>query len=224
MPDEVTRDHAKRMHYAAHRMHHANTRRELRTWRQAYVDLRNRVVIGNRKLIYRAVRSFTQQSDRIEEFTAECHLTLIQAVVTFDPWVGIRFSTYAYTCIMRALSRLGKRASTDVVQGAVSLSTAAEGIPARAHKVATAHADFRLDDFLRANHPLLSKREKLVIVKRFELNEQLGNTTLEQVGAELGLSKERVRQVQATAITKLRKALGATAGQTDPRARSARSR
>jgi DNA-directed RNA polymerase sigma subunit (sigma70/sigma32) len=31
--------------------------------------------------------------------------------------------------------------------------------------------------------------------------------TLEQVGRELGLSKERVRQVQASALDKLRKAL-----------------
>ena len=51
------------------------------------------------------------------------------------------------------------------------------------------------------------EREKIVIVRRFNLNERTDGTTLEQVGAELGLSKERVRQVQASAITKLRKAL-----------------
>ena len=65
----------------------------------------------------------------------------------------------------------------------------------------------RIDEFLQANHSLLSPREKMVLVRRFSLDEQAKAGTLEEVGRELGLSKERVRQVQASALGNLRQAL-----------------
>jgi DNA-directed RNA polymerase sigma subunit (sigma70/sigma32) len=65
----------------------------------------------------------------------------------------------------------------------------------------------RIDEFLQEGHRLLSSREKRVLVRRFCLDERAKGGTLEQVGRELGLSKERVRQVQASALSKLRKAL-----------------
>ena len=64
-----------------------------------------------------------------------------------------------------------------------------------------------LDVLLRPDNDLLSLREKQVLVRRFSLDEKAPAGTLEQVGRELGLSKERVRQVQASALGKLRAAL-----------------
>ncbi|WP_168219117.1 sigma-70 family RNA polymerase sigma factor [Limnoglobus roseus] len=196
------------MHYTAYRMHTARTRRELRKWQQYYLELRNRIVVGNRKLIFRAVRAFAQTSQMAEDLAAECHIILIHAVVAFNPWMGIRFSTYAYTCLLRALSRQGKRAMRDLAKRALSLDQFVESEPPAATTLATpANHQYRLDEYLRADHPLLSAREKVVIIRRFNLTEQSESTTLEDVGREIGLSKERVRQVQASAITKLRKAL-----------------
>ncbi len=208
MPDEVSREHSKRMHYAAYRMHQAKTRRELRQWQARYLELRDRIVVGNRKLIYRAVQSFANATPSLEDLAADCHIVLIQAVVAFNPWIGIRFSTYAYTCLLRAMSRLRKRAARDWTQRAISLESFVEGEPtSRAQLPASTARQYPVEEFLRADHPLLSDREKIVITRRFNLTEYSENNTLEQVGAELGLSKERVRQVQASAITKLRKAL-----------------
>jgi RNA polymerase sigma-32 factor len=50
----------------------------------------------------------------------------------------------------------------------------------------------------------LNPRERLIIQER-QLTEEV--TTLEQLGERLGISKERVRQIEAVALTKLRKAL-----------------
>src|SRR5436305_7240181 len=47
MPDEVTRDHARRMHYAAFRLHRAAAPAERRRWQTAYIALRDRIVLGN---------------------------------------------------------------------------------------------------------------------------------------------------------------------------------
>lgn len=207
MPDDVSREHSRRMHYAAYRMHNAKDRRSLRKWQAHYLQLRDRIVVGNRKLIFRAVQAFPNASANADDFASDCHIVMIQAVVAYNPWIGIRFSTYAYTCLLRALSRLMKKSARDWTQRAVPFDAFLDGEPAQSNSIPDRSGDYRIDDFLRADHPLLSDREKIVIVKRFNLNERTDGTTLEQVGAELGLSKERVRQVQASAITKLRKAL-----------------
>ena len=55
----------------------------------------------------------------------------------------------------------------------------------------------------------LNPRERLIIEQR-RLSED--STTLEQLGDQLGISKERVRQIESVALTKLRKALTETVG------------
>jgi DNA-directed RNA polymerase sigma subunit (sigma70/sigma32) len=66
----------------------------------------------------------------------------------------------------------------------------------------------RLGEFFREDAPLLTPREKFVISRRYHLNDvDHGTETLEQVGRDRSLSKERVRQVQNVALLKLREAL-----------------
>ena len=71
----------------------------------------------------------------------------------------------------------------------------------------TSSSHFNVFEFLRDEHPLLSMREKMILRLRFCSPEIISNPTLAIVGKELGLSKERVRQVQALALDKLKKAL-----------------
>jgi RNA polymerase sigma factor (sigma-70 family) len=208
MPDDATRDHAKRMHYAAFRMHTAATRAEARRWQVTYFALRDRIVLGNRKLIYRAVRRQMANATRADDLIGDCHIVLIQAVAAFNPWLDIRFSTYAYTCLIRALARLAQRNASDRLARALSFDALPDGEPAgRFVPELVSTGSLRLDQFLRDDHPLLDDREKAIISRRFSLSETTPSKTLETVGRELGLSKERVRQVQESALVKLRLAL-----------------
>ncbi len=209
MPDDVTRDRARRMHYAAHRARHAKAPSEAARWFGTYIGLRDRIVLGNRKLIYRAVRRQMAMQHRSDDMIGDCHIVLIQAVAAFNPWMGIRFSTYAYTCLVRALSRLSQKHSADRLSLAMPLEALPDGEPrGRGKTPASGALQIPLEEFLRADHPLLTEREKQILAHRFEMMDEPGSRTLEKVGRSMGLSKERIRQVQASAIVKLRGALG----------------
>jgi RNA polymerase primary sigma factor/RNA polymerase sigma factor len=215
MPDDVTRDLARRMHYAAWRSARATDNQERDGWHHIYLRFRDRIVLGNRKLIYRAVRRWMPPSSYADDMVGDCQIVLIQAVAAYNPWLGIRFSTYAFTCLMRALSRLSQRHAADRLARSLPLEALPDGEPRDlSSEELPSHRLARIDEFLREGHDLLSTREKKVLVRRFSLDDQAKGGTLEQVGRELGLSKERVRQVQASALGKLRKALleGSAAG------------
>ena len=102
MPDDVTRDLARCMHYAAWRLSRTADYRRRAHWKREYLAFRDRIVLGNRKLIYRAVRRWMPAAAWVDDMTGDCQIVLIQAVAAYNPWLGIRFSTYAFTCLMRA--------------------------------------------------------------------------------------------------------------------------
>ena len=166
-------------------------------------------MVGNRKLSYKAVHKWAAFGLPTEELIGECQIVLIKSVAAYSPWVGIRFSTFAYTCLIRALSRLSKRQAADRLARSCSLESlnscelaSHDGEEPNDLRLA------RLREFFREDHSLLTSREKLVLSRRYHLNDvDPRRVTLEQVGRDLGLSKERVRQVHKSAILKLREAL-----------------
>jgi RNA polymerase sigma factor (sigma-70 family) len=208
MEDGMTRDCARKMHYAAYRSHRADTADVADRWRQRYYALRDRIILGNRKLIFRAVRKWTAAGRHADDLLGECDIVMIRAVAAYNPWLGIRFSTYAFTCLMRALSRLSKRLASDRLLRAAPVDSLADtGGGEETAEPPAASSMQQVDEYLQDGNALLSDREKLVLRRRFNLRGEAGDATLAAVGRSLGLSKERVRQLQVSALGKLRQAL-----------------
>lgn len=204
LPDEDTRDLAKRMHYAGCRASLARTQAKRDEWKAVYFALRDRVVLGNRKLAFRAISKHALAQRMADDLVGECDMILLRAVAAYNPWLGVRFSTYAVTCLMRGLARLARRAAAKARMSFLPIETVAAELAGET--VMPAAEQCRLADYFRVDHPLLTEREKEVIQRRFGFGPDR-KATLQTLGADLGLSKERIRQVQTSALDKLRGAL-----------------
>lgn len=208
MPDEVTRATARKMHYAAYRASRARKMDEVVFWRARYFHLRDRIILGNRKLIFGAVKRKGYHNNSADDLIGECYIVMIRVVAAYNPWIGIRFSTYACTCLMRALSRLNQRSLSDRLAQSLTIDQTLDEEPVQKEVEEPGRGvTERIDAFLHRDHDLLTDREKVVLKRRFHLGNSREDATLEKVGRDLGISKERVRQVQASALAKLRQAL-----------------
>lgn len=209
LPDEVTRELAKRMHYAAFRLSSAAKSAEARVWRNHFLDLRDKIILGNRKLIYRAVQNRVRDPQLAEDCAAECHVVMIRVVTCYNPWLGIRFSTFAFTCLLRELTRLVQKQIKDRLRQAASFD---DGLFNEASEPESNEAESdgpaaNVRQFFATEHRLLSGREKQVLSQRFGFASDGSIVTLKDIGGELNLSKERVRQLQNSGLEKLREVL-----------------
>jgi len=210
LTDDLTRECARRMHYAAYRMSQARGRRTQRRWERAYYSWRDAVIVGNRKLIYRVVRRHSPSPRLTEELSGDCHIVLVRAVALFNPWLSIRFSTYAYTCLARAVFRLGRKYLTgERLMSTLDIDQVLDDVNEASLEAEPPRAELaRVARFFQEDDHLLSPREKTILTLRFLAGDEAATHTLADVGAELGISKERVRQLQFQALAKLRQALG----------------
>jgi RNA polymerase sigma factor (sigma-70 family) len=198
------------MHYAGFRFFNEFNVSRKKFWKNAYFDLRNLVVEGNRKLVFKAVNKWTPMRFMADDNSSNCTIVLIQAVAAFNPWKGIRFSTYAFTCLMRALSRLNYKNTAEKMVQCESLDHLFGNnfdVPGSS-SVPVSHTNSLavLDTYFSKDCDILDEREKLILSERFGLGDK-PLTSLEEVGKLLKLSKERVRQIQFIALEKLRKVL-----------------
>lgn len=209
----------RQLHYAAYRLskiyQSADRRmtkareRDYNIWTQRYHLIRTRVIEANQGLVYDLIgRSRFSSLDR-EEMTSEGMMALLRAADTFNPWKGYRFSTYACNAIIRAFARAAMADSKrrEKVAGAYDEEYEKSDYAETRRSDERALYVERLERILNQDEAELSDIEKTVLSKRFPKDSQRKRQTLEDIGRRLSISKERVRQIQLSAISKLREAI-----------------
>ena len=198
-----------RLYKAADRGVHAARKREYSVWAQRYHQIRTRLVEANLGLVYDLIgRSRFDNLDR-DEMSSEGMMALLRAVDTFDPWRGFRFSTYACNAILRAFARAAMQDSRrrTKMAGAYDEDFEKSDMPEQVRSDQRALFAERLRRILRMDNAELTDVEKTVLARRFPLEEGRVRQTLEEIGKMMRVSKERVRQIQLSAVAKLRKAM-----------------
>jgi RNA polymerase primary sigma factor len=198
-----------KLYKTANRAPTVTTRKVYATWVQRYHKIRTRLTEGNLGLVYDLMgRSRFENLDR-EDMTSEGLMALLRAVDTFDPWRGFRFSTYACNAILRSFSRAAMQDSKRRSKVAGPWDPEFEISDAPEVRRADQRALFteRLERVLRLDNADLTEVEKMVLVRRFPFEEDRTRQTLEDIGKQMRVSKERVRQIQLSAISKLRRVL-----------------
>lgn len=169
---------------------------------------RTQLVESNVRLVASIARKFAKSRNDFEELLSEGNAILVYAVGKFDFSRGFRFSTYATHAIQRhfyrVLQRVHRTRSREVESSAeMLLEVVAAPAPEPESDLPTLSRGL-----LRQMAGLLDERELLIIEERFGLRTPVkSEKTLKDLSDEMGLSKERVRQLQHRALEKLREFL-----------------
>ncbi|MEN6384695.1 MAG: sigma-70 family RNA polymerase sigma factor [Phycisphaerales bacterium] len=169
--------------------------------------LKNIIIEANLKLVVRIAGRHTGAN--LGDLVSEGNIALMRAVEKFDYTKGFRFSTYASWVISRAFARYlpAEQAKAGV---ATELLMEDLQIPAAAENSAIDVVENAHRSLMQVIEENLSQREQHVIRYHFGLSGSMVKKdfkTLKQIGDDLGVTKERVRQIELEALSKLRQTL-----------------
>ncbi len=182
-------------------------RDEREIWAGRWSVVREHIIGKNLGLVYSMIGRFGSRTVDEDDLLSDAMLALTRAADRFNPWRGYRFSTYACNVIARALMRRGKRESNYRRLFPVQHDASFER-PERPVDQRSALYVERLRIALDQNLGSLSDVETHILSQRFPATRE-EKLTFQEIGDAIGLSKERVRQIQNTALGKLRDVLSA---------------
>lgn len=166
--------------------------------------VRNHIVQANTRLVVSIARRFKSAVEAFDEMVSTGNLILIKAVERFDYSRGFRFSTYATHSVQRELYRVcgkGKKRQTTEVSTAPEILLETVEAAGEVHRYAK--QDRKVQYVRSLMEKVLPERERRVVLSRFGLNSGGQGATLREIGEDLGLSKERIRQLHLRAIERL---------------------
>ena len=166
--------------------------------------VKDRLINCNMRLVVSVAKKHAAQTDNFFELLSDGNMSLIRAVEKFDFSRGNKFSTYATWAIMKNYARSipeEKRRRERYVTGHEELFEISPDTRSDEQEVvASAEQNSHRVNRLLAS---LDDRERQIIRMRAGLDNSEG-MTLEEIGQHLGITKERVRQLNVRIMNKLR--------------------
>ena len=187
--------------------------RELLKWYRKADELRERIAQCNLALVLAMAKRMRHSDLDFTDLVSEGNIALVRAIDKFNVSRGFKFSTYACSSILKAFGRSGKKHTRYRQMFPTDFDPALErsNFQERLNEEREEDCASEVGRIVRMNVADLTDVEREVINHRFALEHpnpsEAESLTLDQVGKLVGLTKERVRQIQNKALTKLRKAL-----------------
>jgi RNA polymerase sigma factor (sigma-70 family) len=167
--------------------------------------VKDQLINANMRLVVNIAKRHSAQADNFFELLSDGNMSLMRAVEKFDFGRGFKFSTYASWAIMKNFARSipdEKHRRERFVTGHEEVFDIAPDNRTDEHEIVATHE--------RATHSVnrlleyLEPRERDIIRMRAGLDHHAKGMTLEEIGQQFGITKERVRQLNARAMKKLR--------------------
>ena len=164
------------------------------------VATKNQIVRANLRLVVSIAKRHVGPVENFFELVSDGNMSLMRAVEKFDYSRGYKFSTYASWAIMKNFARTipdehryHDRFRTS--HGEMFTSTQDDRSDQILQESSQSQREWQVEKILGR----LDEREQKIIIRRFGLERGQEPLTLKQVGAELGVTKERIRQLEARA-------------------------
>jgi RNA polymerase primary sigma factor len=172
------------------------------------IESKNTIIQANLRLVVGIAKRHLGPQAGLFELISDGNIALMRAVEKFDYSRRYRFSTYATWAISRNYARTIPEANyqlTHYITGReemLDVPADGRGQGELLRPEVLAQKDLLLD-IIQGLEP----REKHILLARFGLNKRQKSQSLEAIGKSLGLSKERVRQIETRALCRIRQLL-----------------
>ncbi len=185
--------------------------REIAFWQRRAKDTREIIAAANLALVLAMAKRTRMNDVDFGDLISEGNMALLRAVEKFDAARGFKFSTYACRAILKGFSRIAVKSNRYRSMFPTEFDPTMERsneMDVRRQSI-TKDAVEDLQDIIQRNSAELTDVERRVIEARFAVNrpEDTQAMTLAEVGEVIGVTKERVRQIQNRALEKLRSTL-----------------
>jgi len=179
-------------------------------WHRRAEHFREYLVRTNLALVLAMAKRTRLGQIDFAEVVSEGNMALLRAVDKFNVERGFKFSTYACRAILKGFSRTAMKASRHRSRFPVEFEPDLEKSDWADRRRQTIEEECidELKVIVDRNLADLTSIEETVIRRRFNWQEQEQSPlTLEEVGRIIGVTKERVRQIQNKALAKIRQVM-----------------
>ena len=178
---------------------------EIERLQEEALEVKNQIIRANLRLVVSIAKKRVGPANNFFELVSDGNMSLIRAVEKFDAARGFKFSTYASWAIMKNFARSIPEEKTLRERYVTGNDIVFQSAPDhRADEFETETEQRRKKEAVQTMLGQLNEREQLIIKSRFGIGGG-DESTLERIGKELGITKERVRQIESRAQEKLRK-------------------
>jgi len=183
--------------------------RQMVLWYQRAQKCRSDLVRANMALVLAMAKRTRIANVEFAELVSEGNMALLRSVEKFDVSRGFKFSTYACRSILKAFNRLATKTGRYRQHFPTEYDPDMEksDYDVNKHEMERTESIESLREILAKNRANLTPVEQTIVTERFALASRGKKRTLAEVGKMVGLTNERVRQIQNLALKKIREAL-----------------